>query len=314
MAKNGGRAMAVMVGAVVLASCARGVLHTEGLPKPKASAPAPDPVVRAVECVERASKRLRYVLAQGGASAAPEAVRMARDSLTAAINAVDKSPGAACRMARMSIDYSGEALVKVLAAYQYPSRPVRTVRLDGPLEGAGSAASPGASLRKASYDARRKPAHALRKPAQRAARARVRRREGAHPAAQSAHGPAQREYRVDDRRFYAAWRRDNRFYRSGTDARGDFIRYLVRRGDSLWLIAKRVFHDAQLWPEIFHQNRHQIENPDLIYPGQMFDFRPRGSLTPEEAARLRDEAIRWDIERRKRRLSSRAAPAPVVPR
>lgn len=288
-----------------MVGCSRGILHTEGLPPRKDTDPAPDPMVKAVECVERASARLRYVIAQGGASVAPDEVKMARDALMAAINSVDKSAQAACRMSRISISYSGEALVRVLASYELPSAPVRSVRLDGPVAGSGEVrrvsfarnAQGRARAAQPYAQGAQGRAHSLRRPAQ-AGGARA---QSAQGRAQGHAQAAKREYRVEDRRFYAAWRRDSRFYRSGTDARGDFIRYTVRRGDSLWLIAKRVFRDAQLWPAIFHDNRDEIENPDLIYPGQLFEFRPKGVLSPEEIARLRDEAIRWDIERRKRK-------------
>lgn len=45
--------------------------------------------------------------------------------------------------------------------------------------------------------------------------------------------------------------------------------YTVARGDSLSKIAKTVYGDANRWREIFEANRDQIENPDLIHPGQV---------------------------------------------
>lgn len=44
--------------------------------------------------------------------------------------------------------------------------------------------------------------------------------------------------------------------------------YTVVAGDSLSKIAKRVYGDANQWRRIFEANRDQIENPDLIRPGQ----------------------------------------------
>jgi nucleoid-associated protein YgaU len=44
--------------------------------------------------------------------------------------------------------------------------------------------------------------------------------------------------------------------------------YTVVAGDSLSKIAKRVYGDAKQWRRIFDANRDQIENPDLIHPGQ----------------------------------------------
>ena len=45
--------------------------------------------------------------------------------------------------------------------------------------------------------------------------------------------------------------------------------YTVARGDSLSKIAKTVYGDANRWRDIFEANRDQIDNPDLIHPGQV---------------------------------------------
>ena len=45
--------------------------------------------------------------------------------------------------------------------------------------------------------------------------------------------------------------------------------YTVVKGDSLSKIAKRFYDDANQWRKIFEANRDQIENPDLIHPGQV---------------------------------------------
>jgi nucleoid-associated protein YgaU len=44
----------------------------------------------------------------------------------------------------------------------------------------------------------------------------------------------------------------------------------VQKGDSLSKIAKREYGDAQQWRRIYEANRDLIQNPDLIYPGQVF--------------------------------------------
>ncbi len=44
--------------------------------------------------------------------------------------------------------------------------------------------------------------------------------------------------------------------------------YTVQSGDSLSAIAKREYGDASAWRRIFEANRDQIDNPDLIHPGQ----------------------------------------------
>ncbi|HKG33234.1 MAG TPA: LysM peptidoglycan-binding domain-containing protein [Gemmatimonadales bacterium] len=44
----------------------------------------------------------------------------------------------------------------------------------------------------------------------------------------------------------------------------------MQNGDSLSKIAKREYGDAQQWRRIYEANRDLIQNPDLIYPGQVF--------------------------------------------
>lgn len=44
--------------------------------------------------------------------------------------------------------------------------------------------------------------------------------------------------------------------------------YTVKKGDSLWAIAKKYYGDGSKWPRIFDANRSKIKNPNLIYPGQ----------------------------------------------
>ncbi|MBI3893398.1 MAG: LysM peptidoglycan-binding domain-containing protein [Candidatus Wallbacteria bacterium] len=51
--------------------------------------------------------------------------------------------------------------------------------------------------------------------------------------------------------------------------------YTVKPGDTLYGIALQFFGDGFRWPDIFNANRDQIENPDLIFPGQVFKI-PRG--------------------------------------
>ena len=43
--------------------------------------------------------------------------------------------------------------------------------------------------------------------------------------------------------------------------------YLVRRGDSLYLIAWRLLGDPERWPELYQLNKGKIENPHRIFPG-----------------------------------------------
>ena len=48
--------------------------------------------------------------------------------------------------------------------------------------------------------------------------------------------------------------------------------YTVKSGDSLSKIAKQVYGDANQWKRIYEANRDQIEDPDMIHPGQTFQI------------------------------------------
>jgi len=52
---------------------------------------------------------------------------------------------------------------------------------------------------------------------------------------------------------------------------GEFI---VQPGDSLWSISQRLFNDGSKFERIFEANRDRIDNPDLIYPGQVLKLPP----------------------------------------
>lgn len=50
---------------------------------------------------------------------------------------------------------------------------------------------------------------------------------------------------------------------------------IIRRGDNLWMIAKRLYGQGIRYSTIYQANTDQIRNPDLIYPGQVFVI-PKG--------------------------------------
>jgi len=46
----------------------------------------------------------------------------------------------------------------------------------------------------------------------------------------------------------------------------------VQRGDTLWAIARDRYGEGPLYVRVFEANRSAIRDPDLIYPGQVFDL------------------------------------------
>lgn len=69
------------------------------------------------------------------------------------------------------------------------------------------------------------------------------------------------------------------------------VTHTVSKGECLWWISeyKHVYNDPFMWPLIFKANRTQINNPDLIYPGQQFDI-PRYGFDLEEVKAVRKKA------------------------
>jgi LysM repeat protein len=66
--------------------------------------------------------------------------------------------------------------------------------------------------------------------------------------------------------------------------------YVVKRGDTLWGIAKVFLRDPWFWPEIWQVNP-QVQNPHLIYPGDTLrlvyiEGRPTITLQRGDAARV----------------------------
>lgn len=49
---------------------------------------------------------------------------------------------------------------------------------------------------------------------------------------------------------------------------------IIRKGDNLWTISRRLYGDGLRYTTIYQANKDQIRDPDLIFPGQVF-------MTPE---------------------------------
>jgi len=59
-----------------------------------------------------------------------------------------------------------------------------------------------------------------------------------------------------------------------TAALGPWTQWVVHNGEHLWGISahSEVYGDPYQWPLLFKKNRHQIEDADLIYPGQVLQI------------------------------------------
>jgi hypothetical protein len=97
----------------------------------------------------------------------------------------------------------------------------------------------------------------------------------------------------------------------GAVASRDGETYGVVRGDNLWNIAGRAttYDNPYQWPLIFRANRDQIEDADLIFPGQKFEIRrdySRGEIeAAEKHARTRGEWALGRVEESDRRYLTR---------
>lgn len=45
--------------------------------------------------------------------------------------------------------------------------------------------------------------------------------------------------------------------------------YTIKKGDTLWAIAKKYYGKGSEYPKIFNANKDKIKNPNKIYPGQV---------------------------------------------
>jgi LysM repeat protein len=67
--------------------------------------------------------------------------------------------------------------------------------------------------------------------------------------------------------------------------------YVVRKGDTLWWIAKYkdVYNDPYLWPVIYDANKSVIKDPDKIKPGMKLQI-PRAGYKPADIQNARKTA------------------------
>lgn len=90
--------------------------------------------------------------------------------------------------------------------------------------------------------------------------------------------------------------------------------YIVQKGDTLWDISGRFLAHPWQWPEIWESNP-QIENPHLIYPGDVVTLQYRDGrpiLTVGEMGRSRDVKLSPTIRETRHEDAIRALPLDAV--
>ena len=93
---------------------------------------------------------------------------------------------------------------------------------------------------------------------------------------------------------------------------GHPVEYVVQEGDTLWDLSQKYLSDAWLWPEIWQINE-QIDNPHLIYPGDVIGLVYNGSEV-KVSVKKRSAAAKGVIKLTpSARISSLANAIPAIP-
>jgi|GEM_PF-2812688 len=77
---------------------------------------------------------------------------------------------------------------------------------------------------------------------------------------------------------------------------------IIKKGDTLWDIARRYYNNPELWPKFNEYNL--IDNPDLIYPGERLAIGKSLALSLASAMRKRMKRLEGEKGRLVQRISS----------
>ena len=74
-------------------------------------------------------------------------------------------------------------------------------------------------------------------------------------------------------------------FTNSTPLGADEVEHVVKKGDTLWDIARTYLKDPFKWPDVFSRNSDIVENPHWIYPGENIRI-PKGEVKPEVLAKI----------------------------
>jgi LysM repeat protein len=93
---------------------------------------------------------------------------------------------------------------------------------------------------------------------------------------------------------------------------GHPVDYVVKEGDTLWDLSQKFLSDAWLWPEIWQLNE-QIDNPHLIYPGDVIGLVYQGQEV-KVSIKKRSAAVKGVVKLSpSTRINSLANAIPAIP-